>query len=128
MIRILIIDDDAALRVFLRTVLEQEGYDVVEAANGAEGLQQYQAIPPDLVITDLQMPVMDGLELLRALRHVVPPPTVLALSGDQHALTQAQRLTPHTFAKPVVLEQLRATVRALVAPQAQEGIHVRTLS
>lgn len=112
--RILVIDDNTAIRVLLRTMLEQEGYEVVEAANGTEGFQQYQAVPSDLVITDLWMPVMDGLEMLRALRHGVPTPTVIVLSGDQHALAQARRLTPHTFAKPVVLKQLRAAVHALL--------------
>ena len=116
MARILIIDDDLDIRILLRTVLEHEGYDIIEAANGAEGLQQYQAIPPDLVITDLQMPVMDGLELLQVLRHVAPTPTVVALSGDQHMLAQAQRLTPYAFTKPVPLEQLRAAVLTLVPP------------
>jgi len=66
--RILVIDDNAAIRELLRLVLEEEGYEVIEAADGAEGLRRYQAEPTDLVITDLEMPGMDGLELLRALR------------------------------------------------------------
>jgi CheY-like chemotaxis protein len=113
--RILVIDDDAMIRTLLRTVLEQEGYDVSEAINGADGLQQYQATLPDLVITDLQMPMMDGFQLLQALQRMVPPPPVIAISGDQHALTQARALTPHTFAKPLSLTPFLATVHALVA-------------
>ena len=119
MTRILVIDDDTMIRALLRAILEREGYDVVEAANGADGLQQYQAIRPDLVMTDLQMPVMDGFALLRALQRVVPPPAVIAISGNQHDLTQAQRLTPYTFAKPFPLPQLVATVHALVAARFQ---------
>jgi CheY-like chemotaxis protein len=115
MIQILVIDDDVMIRTFLRTALEREGYDVVEAANGAEGLQRYQVTLPDLVITDLWMPVMDGLQLLRELQRVVPLPAVIAISGDQHTLTQAQTLTPHTFAKPLPLKQLLATVHTSVA-------------
>ena len=111
--RILVIDDDAAMRELLRFVLEEEGYTVIEAADGAEGLQWYQADPTDLVITDLHMPGMDGLELLAALRRVVPPPALLAISGNQEALTQAKRFTPHTFAKPLPLEQVLAAVRQL---------------
>jgi two-component system, OmpR family, response regulator len=111
--RILVIDDDAAIRELLRFVLEGEGYEVIEAADGAEGLQRYQAAPTDLVITDLQMPGMDGLELLEALRRVVPTPALMAISGDRDALTQARRLTPHTFAKPLPLEQVLAAVRSL---------------
>ena len=111
--RILVIDDNAAIRELLRLVLEDEGYEVIEAADGAEGLQRYQATPTDLVITDLKMPGMDGLELLMALRRVVPTPALMAISGDRDALTQAKGLTPHTFAKPLPLEQVLAAVRNL---------------
>ena len=111
--RILVIDDNAAIRELLRFLLEEEGYEVIEAADGAEGLQRYQAAPADLVITDLQMPGMDGLELLQALRRMVPTPVLMAISGDQEALTQAKRFTPHTFAKPLPLEQVLEAVRTL---------------
>jgi CheY-like chemotaxis protein len=113
--RILVVDDDAMIRTLLRAVLEREGYEVSEAINGADGLQQYQATLPDLVITDLQMPVMDGFQLLQELQRMAPPPAVIAISGDQHTLMQARALTPYTFAKPLPLQQLLATVRALVA-------------
>jgi two-component system OmpR family response regulator len=111
--RILVIDDNAAIRELLRIVLEGEGYEVIEAADGAEGLQRYQAAPTDLVITDLQMPGMDGLELLMALQRMVPTPVLMAISGDRDALTQARKFTPHTFAKPLPLEQVLAAVRNL---------------
>ena len=111
--RILVIDDNAAIRELLRIVLEGEGYEVIEAADGAEGLQRYQATPTDLVITDLQMPGMDGLELLMALQRMVPTPVLMAISGDRDALTQARKFTPHTFAKPLPLEQVLAAVRNL---------------
>ena len=111
--RILVIDDNAAIRELLRIVLEGEGYEVIEAADGAEGLQRYQAAPTDLVITDLQMPGMDGLELLMALQRMVPTPVLMAISGDREALTQTGRFTPYTFAKPLALEQVLAAVRNL---------------
>ena len=117
--RILVIDDDAMIRTLLRTVLEREGYDVSAASNGADGLQQYRAMLPDLVITDLQMPVMDGFQVLHELQRLVPPPVVIATSGDQHALSRARALTPHTFAKPLPLPQLLATVHALVAARPE---------
>jgi len=115
--RILVIDDNAAIRELLRFILEGEGYEVIEAADGAEGLQRYQADPTDLVITDLKMPGMDGLELLQTLQRAVPTPVLMAISGDQEALTQAQGLTPYTFAKPLPLEQVLAAVRNLDLPQ-----------
>ena len=111
--RILVIDDNAAIRELLRLVLEEEGYEVVEAADGAEGLQLYQAAPADLVITDLQMPGMNGLELLMALQRMVPTPALMAISGDREALTLAKGLTSYTFVKPLALEQVLAAVRNL---------------
>ena len=113
--RILIVDDDAVIRELLAYVLKQEGYEVIEATNGAEGLQKYQAEPTDLVITDLMMPGMDGLELLKELRRVVPTPALIAISGDQAALMQARAFTSHTFAKPLSIEQVLAAVQALVS-------------
>jgi CheY-like chemotaxis protein len=111
--RILVIDDDAAIRALLRLVLEEAGYEVTEAVNGMEGLQCYQADPADLVITDLMMPGMDGLELMQALQRETPPPVLMAMSGEQAALTQARALTPYTFAKPLSLEQILEAVRNL---------------
>ena len=119
MARILVIDDYALLRTLVRQLLESQGHEVVEAAHGAAGLQAYAAAPADLVITDLEMPVLDGFQVLRALRHTVPPAVVLAISGDPHALTQARTLTPYTLAKPFALQPLLTAVQALVtAPRA----------
>jgi CheY-like chemotaxis protein len=111
--RILVVDDDAAVRELLRLVLEEEGYEVTEAANGMEGLQRYQADPTDLVITDLMMPGMDGLDLMQALQRETPPPVLMAMSGDQAALTQARALTPYTFVKPLSLEEILEAIRNL---------------
>jgi CheY-like chemotaxis protein len=94
-------------------VLEDEGYEVTEAANGTEGLQRYQEEPTDLVITDLMMPGMDGLELMKALQRITPTPILIAVSGDQTALTQAREITPYTFTKPLPLEEILAAIRNL---------------
>jgi CheY-like chemotaxis protein len=115
MARILVIEDNPALRTLVRQLLESQGHNVIEAANGAEGLQGYAAATADLVITDLEMPVLDGFQVLRALRHTVPSLAVIAMSGDPHALAQARTLTPYTLAKPFALQPLLATVQRLVA-------------
>ena len=115
MARILVVDDDESIRFLLRTVLEFQGYDVIEAENGYEGLLCYQAEPADLVITDMQMPVMDGLELLMELQRTFPRVKVIAISGGRRTLEVARTFTPHTFEKPFSLEEVVDTVYELVA-------------
>lgn len=66
--RILVIDDDAAARLLVRTLAEYAGHDVIEAANGAQGLASAHASPPDLIVVDLSLPQMSGTEVIRALR------------------------------------------------------------
>ena len=92
MYRILIVDDDATLRIGLKTIMDwpQYGYELVgEAKDGAQGLEQYLALHPDIVITDMKMPNMDGVALIRALRKQPHPPVMIALSGyDEYALVR----------------------------------------
>jgi DNA-binding response OmpR family regulator len=68
MTTILIVEDDDAIRSNVMRLLKLEGYDVVSATNGRLGLEQVRAVRPDLVISDVSMPEMDGFELLEAIR------------------------------------------------------------
>lgn len=68
MIRVLIVDDEPDVRFMLRFILEQGGYEVDEAINGSSALEMLRGGSPDLVITDLMMPLMDGNELIERLR------------------------------------------------------------
>ena len=78
---ILVIDDDESIRVLLRTILEREGYRVVDAHEGHEGLKQFRENPTDLVITDLIMPGKEGIETIRELRQKFPGVKIIAVSG-----------------------------------------------
>jgi two-component system response regulator (stage 0 sporulation protein F) len=101
--RILVVDDDQAIRLLLRAMLERQGHAVVEATNGNEGLRYYRAAPTDLVITDIQMPVMDGLQMIRALRDDFPTARVIAMSGEKGQLAAAQTCSQCTFEKPLYM-------------------------
>ena len=79
--RILVIDDEAAIRDSLRMTLEYEGYEFVGAATGQEGLALVEREPPDLVLLDVKMPGMDGLEVLERLRHINESIPVVVVSG-----------------------------------------------
>ena len=103
--RILVVDDEKVVRLLLRAVLERRGHSVVEAENGDEGLRYYRAAPTDLVITDIQMPVMDGLQMIKELRHAFPTAKIIAISGDRGKLAAAQTFSQCTFAKPLYMEE-----------------------
>ena len=81
MARILIVDDNQSVRNTLRRMLESESYEIHEAIDGEEGLQLYQEISPDLVITDFKMPGMDGAELIGKIRDVGPDAKIILVTG-----------------------------------------------
>ena len=81
MARILVIDDEDALRQLLRFSLESRGREIVEARHGDEALKLLRASPVDLVITDIHMPGKDGLEVMVTLRQEFPAIRVIAMSG-----------------------------------------------
>jgi CheY-like chemotaxis protein len=84
--RILVIDDHTELRQMLRRILEREGYEVVEAADGKEGIELYRQVPTDLIITDVVMPEKDGVETIRELKRDFPDVRVIAVSGGGRTL------------------------------------------
>jgi two-component system, cell cycle response regulator DivK len=117
--RILIADDKATSRELLRTVLERQGYAVMEAADGEEALQKAMAEPPDLILLDLQMPRRNGYEVLDELRkdprHAEVPIiaiTASAMQGDREKALAAG-FTGY-MAKPVALVHLREEVQRLL--------------
>ena len=107
---ILIVDDDEQLRTLLRRALEEAGYLVSEAPNGQDGLRQFRQTPTALVITDLLMPDMDGLEVTMALRRESPTVKIIVItggSGRRDYLDIAKRLGAHrTMTKPVAIADL----------------------
>jgi DNA-binding NtrC family response regulator len=121
MARILVIDDEDQIRKLLRAALEIEGHVVLEARQGDEGLQVLRATPPDLVITDLMMPDMDGLEVIMALRREAPELKVIAMSGGgRHKLTEPLMIAEPLGAfaavrKPFELDAMLETVKRALA-------------
>ena len=115
MARILVIDDQEPIRSLLRIILEGAGHEVLEASNGRLGLELYRERSADLIITDIVMPEMDGLELLLELTRKFLNVKVIAISGglaSGGALDVAKLLgARHTFKKPLDMEQLLSAVR-----------------
>jgi CheY-like chemotaxis protein len=110
---ILIVDDEAAVRSYLRSVLEQHGYEVVEAVNGKRGFQEAIARRFDLVITDLVMPEQEGIETIQALRKEMPGIGIIAISGNiggPYLKIAASLGADAALAKPVRADLLLTTI------------------
>lgn len=122
MSRILVIDDEPDLRDVMRAVLEDAGYEVVEAANGRDGGARFAEAPTDLVITDIMMPEQDGIQTMIELRRLSPSTKIIAISGGGGArnldfLQFAKQVgAVEVLAKPFTNDQLvDAVKRALEA-------------
>ena len=115
MATILIIDDEEIIRVLLRSALEAEGYEVTEAANGREGLELYRQRPTNLVITDIVMPELNGLDIVMELTREFLDAKVIAISGaggERNVLDVAKLLgARQTFQKPFSIPHLLDAVR-----------------
>ncbi|MFO0762387.1 MAG: sigma-54 dependent transcriptional regulator [Byssovorax sp.] len=115
--RALVVDDDAGVRYTLRGALEDAGLHVEEAKDGAEALSILAARPFDLVVSDLRMPGVDGLALLRRLREGPRPPTfilVTAHGSERHAVEAMKLGAFDYFKKPFDLDELCASVARAV--------------
>ena len=116
MARILVMDDDRPLRGALRVVLEAAGYDVMEAADGEAGLRLHREHSADLVLVDIFMPGRDGLDVIRALRAVIPRPKIIAISGGDHDMLRAAATfgAARTLRKPFEPRELLAAIHDLL--------------
>jgi two-component system response regulator HydG len=115
--RILIVDDDAGVRYTLRSVLEGAGHSVEEAEDGEAALARVERESFDLVLTDLRMPKMDGLELLRRIRARSQPPRVILITahGSERAAVSAMKEGAYDyFRKPFETDDLLAVVERAV--------------
>ncbi len=109
---ILVIDDQEPVRRLLQQALEDAGYQVFEAANGRQGLEIFRARPTDLVITDIAMPEMNGLDLILELTKAFLDIKVIAMTGASSEELQKAKLlgARQTFQKPLDLPTLLRAV------------------
>jgi len=128
MARILIVDDEHAICAILERALVRAGYDVEVAVTGEEGLEAYRRAPTDLVITDILLPEMDGLQLIRELRRDQPDLEIIAMSGggkveadsylDSSLLFGAHR----TIEKPFDIQGVVHLVDELMRGEARDAL------
>jgi len=116
-IHVLLVDDDPRLREFISEALVGEGYRVTTAENGAVALEKMRHELPEIVVTDLTMPKMDGAEALRQIRQNWGLLPVIILTGftDNNHMRRAMEFSPFTLlAKPCPITQLSQTIRSLL--------------
>jgi len=124
--RILIIDDEQQIRSMLRLMLERDGYEVVEAPDGIEGIKAYRQKPADLIITDLIMPNKDGIGMIIELQKEFPDVKIIAMSGGglnkpEGYLKGAKKLgAACTLTKPIDREKMLRAVKNVIKGTTSE--------
>jgi ATP-dependent Lon protease len=115
--RVLVVDDEEIARTNLEYILRKEGHQVSTAANGLEALEQVKGQEFDVVLTDLKMEKMDGLQLLESVKQIAPHTEIIMVTGYATVSTAVDALkkgAAHYLSKPIKLDELRATVREIV--------------
>jgi DNA-binding response OmpR family regulator len=122
---VLIADDDAKIRELLELYLTKEGFAVVQAADGAEAILKAQQLKPDLMVLDIMMPVMDGMEVCRQVRKFSRVPVIMltARTEDEDRIHGLELGADDYVSKPFNPRELVARVKAVLrrAPTREEG-------
>jgi DNA-binding response OmpR family regulator len=115
-VRILTVEDDERIQAAMRMALEDEGYTVVEAASGEEGLELFGRRPADVVLIDLMLPGIDGFEVCRSIRRSSDVPIVMVTArSDTHDVVAGLEAGADDYVtKPFVPKELAARIRALL--------------
>ncbi len=123
--RILVIDDEPLVRAVLRSILERSGYTVMDASDGRVGLALWRHTPSDLVLTDIFMPELDGIEVIRQLTRIWPQAKIIAMTGGTKIGDFKSTVAPaalrlgaqHILLKPFTKQTLLAAISAVLTPK-----------
>lgn len=114
MYKLLLVDDEASIRQLLRMTLEMDGFEVIEATDGLEALKVYEKELPDVVLLDVKLPLMNGIEVLERLRKINPDAEVIMISGHgdmEMAIDCLRREASNFLLKPVSDELLSLSIK-----------------
>lgn len=117
--RILVAEDEEPLRAWLRMMLELEGHQVTEASNGAEALNLFKIGEFDLVITDFEMPVMQGNKLAVGIKLLSPSLPILMVTGSARARRDARNPVDDVLSKPFTIADLRCVLGKLLSARPE---------
>ena len=119
---ILVVEDDLILRESIAATLRAWGYEAETASDGVEALEKIRAAEPTLILSDLRMPRMGGLELLKELQHELCSVRCIVISGEQDRAQEFQAITLGAFSfleKPVYPERLKAEIESCLVESRQ---------
>ncbi len=111
--KILVVEDENLARIYLKAILAKLIENVYVASNGQEGFEMFLKIKPDLIITDLEMPVMDGVEMIKKIRDAgsdIPIIVTTAYNDDEHNINNIQG----KVLKPIVIEEITDLIKKLL--------------
>ncbi len=110
--KILVVDDEESIHLLYKEEFEEEGYEVTSAINGEEALDLFDKIEPDLVILDINMPGMDGIEVLRKMKEKRPDiPVILSSAYPEYKQDLASWASDDYIVKSFNLDELKESVR-----------------
>jgi two-component system response regulator PilR (NtrC family) len=116
-LRVMVVDDERSMREFLEILLKREGYEVVTAPNGLRAVELFQEAPTDIVLTDLKMPGMTGIEVLEHVKKLRPSTEVIVFTAYQTvetAIEAMQKGAFHYVSKPFKNEELKLTLKKCI--------------
>jgi len=119
MAKVLVVDDAAFMRLVMKEILEKNGHEVVgEAENGAEAVEQYGRLKPDVVTMDITMPVMEGIDAVQLIREMDPEANIIMCSamGQQQMVVRAIKAGARDFiVKPLQTERVLEAIERIMA-------------
>jgi DNA-binding response OmpR family regulator len=121
-VRILVVEDDEEMRSLLKDFLEEEGFETDSASNGSDAFRKLFKEPFDLVITDIRMPGLTGLDILPRIRKLQPEALVIvitAFGNDEVYRRSFEKGAAGYFGKPIRINKLRTLIREMVSIKAK---------
>ena len=113
--KILLVDDEEGIQLLYREEFEELGYEVISAYNGEEALEKFKAHPPDLVVLDINMPGMNGIQVLRQMKELYPDlPVILSSAYQEYKQDFGTWASEEYIVKSANLDELKNTVKKIL--------------
>ena len=110
--KILVVDDEDSIQLLYREELEDEGYEVISVMNGEDALKEFNENPPDLVVLDINMPGIDGIEVLRQMKQAKPGiPVILSSAYPEYKQDLASWASDDYIVKSFNMDELKASIK-----------------